>query len=282
MAVRRTDKPKGLLNVGVPPEGTFHHARLLPTRADIAFFIEHYWLVAWDLTGLAPRTQETLPYPSLHIAIEEGRSGVYGIPRGKFTRRIEGNSRVFGIKFKPGAFYPFVKSSVSSVSALTGKIIPVADLFGPAGDALVRDILPIATEDEDQLIATAEAFLRERLPAEDDNVRIIGTIIARIIEDREITKVDQVVDALASGDLRVSKRQIQRLFSLYVGVSPKWVIMRYRLHEAVERMTSGEAVDLPRLALDLGYFDQAHFIKDFKAMVGRAPGEYARTITGRA
>ena len=58
--------------------------------------------------------------------------------------------------------------------------------------------------------------------------------------------------------------------------------MRYRLHEAVERMTSGEAVDLPRLALDLGYFDQAHFIKDFKAMVGRAPGEYARAVTGRA
>ena len=279
MAVRRTDKPKGLLNVGVPSEGTFHHARLLPTRADIAFFIEHYWLVAWDLTGLAPRTQETLPYPSLHIAIEEGRSGVYGIVRGKFTRKIEGNSRVFGIKFKPGAFYPFFKSSVS---ALTGKIVPVGDIFGPAGEALVREILRIPSEDEDQLVATAEAFLRERLPAEDDNVRIIGTIIARIIEDREITKVDQVVDALASGDLRVSKRQMQRLFSLYVGVSPKWVIMRYRLHEAVERMTSGEAVDLPRLALDLGYFDQAHFIKDFKAMVGRAPGEYARAVTGRA
>ncbi len=160
--------------------------------------------------------------------------------------------------------------------------MPVGEIFGAAGEALVRDILPIPTSDEDALVATAESFLRARLPAEDDNVRIIGTIIARIIEDRAITKVDQVVDALAGGDLRVSKRQMQRLFSLYVGVSPKWVIMRYRLFEAVERMTSGDAVDLPGLALDLGYFDQAHFIKDFKAMVGRAPGEYARQITGRA
>ncbi len=277
MAVRRTDKPKGLLNVGAPPQGSLHHARLLPTRADIAFFVEHYWIVAWDLTGLEPRTQETLPYPSIHIAIEEGRSGIYGIVRGKFTRKTEGKGRVFGIKFKPGAFYPFLKSSVS---ALTGRIVPVGDIFGAAGDALEREIL--ALDDEDQLIAVAESFLRARLPAEDDNIRIIGTIIARIIEDREITKVDQVIDALAGGDLRVSKRQMQRLFSLYVGVSPKWVIMRYRLHEAVERMSSGEAVDLPRLALDLGYFDQAHFIKDFKAMVGRAPGEYARAITGRA
>jgi AraC-like DNA-binding protein len=274
MAVRRTDKPKGLLNVGVPPQGAFHHARLLPTP-DVAFFIEHYWIVAWDITGQPPRVQETLPYPSVHLAIEDGRSGIYGIVRGKFTRTIEGKGRVFGIKFKPGAFYPFLQSSVS---ALTGRIVPVADIFGAAGETLVREVLALPL-DEDALVGVAETFLRARLPAEDDNVRIIGTIIARIIEDREITKVDQVVRALAVGDLRVSKRQIQRLFSLYVGVSPKWVIMRYRLHEAVERMTNGEAVDLPRLALDLGYFDQAHFIKDFKAMVGRAPGEYARSVT---
>jgi AraC-like DNA-binding protein len=278
MAVRRTDKPKGLLRVGVPPQDTLHHARLLPSAADVAFFIEHYWIVAWDITGQEPRTQETLPYPSIHIAIEEGRSGIYGIVRGKFTRRIEGKGHVFGIKFKPGAFYPFLKSSVS---ALTDTIVPLAQIFGDAGTALERDILALPVAGEDALIAVAEHFLRARLPAEDDNVRIIGTIIARIIEDREITKVDQVVDALAVGDLRVSKRQIQRLFSLYVGVSPKWVIMRYRLHEAVERMTNGETVDLPRLALDLGYFDQAHFIKDFKAMVGRAPGEYVRSVEGR-
>jgi AraC-like DNA-binding protein len=273
MAVRRTDKPKGLLEVGVPPPGTFHHARLLPS-ADVAFFIEHYWIVAWDLTGHEPRTQETLPYPSIHIAIEDGRSGIYGVTRGKFTRTIEGKGHVFGIKFKPGAFYPFLGSSVS---ALTDRIVPVGEIFGADGDALVREVVPLPFEDEDAQIAVAERFLRARLPAEDENVRIIGTVIARIIEDRAITKVDQVVDALAVGDLRViSKRQIQRLFSLYVGVSPKWVIMRYRLHEAVERMTNGDAVDLPRLALDLGYFDQAHFIKDFKAMVGRAPGAYAR------
>jgi AraC-like DNA-binding protein len=273
-AVRRMDKPKGLLKVGVPPAGTFHHARLLPTTPEIAFFVEHYWIVAWDITGQEPRLQETLPFPSIHIAIEDGRSGIYGIVRGKFTRRIEGKGRVFGIKFKPGAFYPFLGSSVS---ALTGRILPVGEVFGADGDGLVREIL--ALEDEDALIAVAERFLQARLPAEDDNIRIIGTIVARIIEDREITKVDQVVDALAGGDLRVSKRQMQRLFSLYVGVSPKWVIMRYRLHEAVDRMTNGDPVDLPRLALDLGYFDQAHFIKDFKAMVGRAPGEYARRLT---
>jgi AraC-like DNA-binding protein len=61
-----------------------------------------------------------------------------------------------------------------------------------------------------------------------------------------------------------------------VGVGPKWVIKRRRLHEAVQRMEAGEPVDWPGLARELGYFDQAHFIHDFKAMVGRTPAEYAR------
>jgi AraC-like DNA-binding protein len=273
MAIRRTDKPKGLLKVGVPPNAAFHHVRLLPS-ADVAFFVEHYWMVAWDLTGQEPRTQETLPYPSIHLVIEDnGRAMLHGIVSGKFSRLIEGKGRVFGIKFLPGAFYPFVKTSVST---FTDKVIPAVDVFGADVVTLTEDINAKPTEDEDGLIAVAETFLRARLPEQDDNIRIINTIVSRIIDNREITKVDQIVSLLATGDLRVSKRQMQRLFSQYVGVSPKWVIMRYRLHEAVERMTNGEAVDLPALALDLGYFDQAHFIKDFKAMVGRAPGEYAR------
>jgi AraC-like DNA-binding protein len=70
-----------------------------------------------------------------------------------------------------------------------------------------------------------------------------------------------------------SKRTLQRLFREYVGVSPKWVLQRIRLHEAAERMAEGEG-DWPRLALDLGYFDQAHFIKAFKAVIGLTPADY--------
>ena len=56
------------------------------------------------------------------------------------------------------------------------------------------------------------------------------------------------------------------------------MIRRYRLHEAAERLSDGEAVNLAELALDLGYFDQAHFVKDFGAIVGIAPREYAREV----
>jgi AraC-like DNA-binding protein len=67
-----------------------------------------------------------------------------------------------------------------------------------------------------------------------------------------------------------------------VGVSPKWVLQRYRLQEAAERMASGEATDPAELALDLGYFDQAHFGNDFRRYVGIPPAAYAAMVAGAA
>ncbi len=63
-------------------------------------------------------------------------------------------------------------------------------------------------------------------------------------------------------------------------MTPKWVIQRYRLFEAAEQLAAGHT-DGVRVAHELGYFDQAHFIRDFKALVGRSPLEFARNLTGR-
>ncbi len=73
----------------------------------------------------------------------------------------------------------------------------------------------------------------------------------------------------------VKPRGLERLFRTYVGVPPKWVIRRFRVHEAAERIKSGAPSDWSALACELGYFDQAHFIRDFKAQVGRTPADYA-------
>jgi AraC-like DNA-binding protein len=77
----------------------------------------------------------------------------------------------------------------------------------------------------------------------------------------------------------LTTRTLQRLFSRYAGVSPSWVIRRYRLHDAVDQLDQGEIVDWPALAVDLGYFDQAHFIKDFKKIIGVSPGKYVRRVS---
>ena len=104
-------------------------------------------------------------------------------------------------------------------------------------------------------------------------MELINQVIDHIIASREIIRVDDVVS-----QLNISKRTLQRMFRQYVGFSPKWVIKRYRLHEAAKQVAEGGAVNWSKLALDLGYFDQTHFIKDFKR-IWRNPSYEINIVT---
>jgi AraC-like DNA-binding protein len=247
-------RPRGVLRG--KPGGTTRHVRY-PPSADLAFWVEHYWIVEWDLRE--PFVAKNLPHPSVHLVIGDD-SRVMGVVSGRHTRVLEGHGRVFGIKLRPGAFRPILGRAVSTI---TDRHLPLRDYFGSLEDAI------LATIDDRERIEIAETYLRERLPAHDPKIDEVNRIMDLILADREITKVEDLVQH--SG---VGKRTLQRLFSEYVGVSPKWVINRYRLHEALERAAAGEFVDWTSLALDLGYFDQPHFIRDFKKLVGKTPTEY--------
>jgi AraC-like DNA-binding protein len=112
------------------------------------------------------------------------------------------------------------------------------------------------------------------MPSSDETVGVVGGIIERIGADRTINRVDELCTQVGLGE-----RALQRLFSDYVGVSPKWVIRRFRLHDAASRLAKAEDVNLTTLAQDLGYADQAHFTRDFKAIVGRSPSDYRRSAS---
>jgi AraC-like DNA-binding protein len=74
----------------------------------------------------------------------------------------------------------------------------------------------------------------------------------------------------------VSARTLQRLFARYVGVGPKWVLARYRIHDAVTELDAGYTGPLADLAASLGWYDQAHFVRDFARLVGEPPDSYRR------
>jgi AraC-like DNA-binding protein len=263
---RKTTPPRGVLTTASPNPQRYQHARYHPSP-DLELYVEHYWSVQWDLRGLPPERAETLPHPSVHMIFERpAGSRIAGVARGKFSRLLEGEGGVFAAKFKPGGFHPFAGVSVST---LTDTTVRLRDVFGADGDALERAVL--AEADDAPRIVAVESFLRRRRPPPDENVARVAEIVFAVAEDRSILKVDDLVDRYA-----LTKRTLQRLFAKYVGVSPKWVIQRYRLHEAAERLASGAALSQSGLALDLGYSDQAHFVRDFKLVVGTSPAAYAR------
>lgn len=75
----------------------------------------------------------------------------------------------------------------------------------------------------------------------------------------------------------VGVRRLQRLFADHVGVSPKWLLRRFRLQDVTDTLAAapGAPVDWAGLAADLGYVDQAHLSRDFAAMFGEPPTTYA-------
>ena len=109
-----------------------------PVAPGLTPFAEHYWVVRWDLTGRDPYEQWVLPYPSVNITFTAGRCRVAGVPRGRFSEVLSGAGRVFGVRFRPGGFQPF---SPAPVSALTGRFVPLAELFGDRGRRLADDVL---------------------------------------------------------------------------------------------------------------------------------------------
>jgi hypothetical protein len=132
-------QPRGLLNLKAG-EKKFQLSRHLPAE-DLRFFVQHSWIVTWDLRGQEPYLQENLSHPSVHLVLEKDKSRIVGVVKGKFSRILENQGRVFGIKFKPGAFYPFVKSPVSK---FTNRMISPEEIFGVDLKVLEGAILLLA------------------------------------------------------------------------------------------------------------------------------------------
>jgi AraC-like DNA-binding protein len=116
----------------------------------------------------------------------------------------------------------------------------------------------------------AEALLHTVRPERDPLAEQAFALVSRITDDPGLRRVDQL-----SAESGMTARSLQRLFADYVGVSPKWVMRRARLHEAAEHADSGEPVDWAALASDLGYADQAHLTRDFTVTIGVPPTRYA-------
>ena len=264
MATPENVDARGILNPQMA-SGKFQLTRHTPSP-DLAYFVEWYWIIHWDLRGQAPHVQDVLPYPSVNLAIEADHSGLFGVVTGKFTRELTGCGRVVAAKFRPGGFYPFARRPVSQ---LTNRVTPLEMLFGQHGIRLEQSIL--AAQEDEYALGQLEVFLRDQQPVHDPAVELVNSIIDHVITDRSITRVDDLVT-----QVHLNTRSLQRLFSQYVGASPKWVIQRYRLHDAADQLLKQRTADCTDIALRLGYFDLAHFIKDFKTIVGLSPAEYAR------
>ena len=242
--------------------------RRWPADGVTARYVEHFWSVSWDLRGKDPFDNTVITFPSLHLTHEWGedraRHGfplpstlVHGVVEQVFRTTIRERGWVVGARFRPGGF---TARFGGDASALTGRVEPVGELFGEA--VRVPDDVDGAGVELDRLIG--------RGAAPDEVYPVLTRLVDRIRDDSGIHRVDQVLTHSPW-----SVRTTQRVFRRYVGVPVKWVLCRYRLQNAALQIESDPGADFADLAVRLGWYDQAHFINDFRAMLGCTPGEYA-------
>lgn len=234
----------------------------------LAFFVEYYWIVRWDLRGQPPYEQTILPHPNVNLVFEASGAGLYGVDTSLFVRRLSGLGKALGVRFLAGGFRPFWGAPISQLS---DRVVPATRVFGPLAEKTRVAIMAASTSVE--MVGGAESLLFSCLPEPDPVASQVASLVALITSDSSLRRVDQL--AVVSG---MSVRSLQRLFGDYVGVSPKWVMRRARLHEAALRADSGEPVDWAGLAADLGYADQAHLTREFTAAIGVPPSRYAASL----
>jgi AraC-like DNA-binding protein len=254
---------RGVLRPDVAAD-RFGLARFAPSDP-LALFVDFYWIVRWDLRGQPPHDQTILPHPNVNLGIEAHGAGIYGVDRSLFVRRLSGQGKALGVRFRAGCFRPFWGAPVSQLS---DRVVPATRVFGPLAEKTRQEIM--CAESDAEMTAHAESLLFSALPERDAVAEQAADLVTLITSSPSLRRVDQLSSACG-----LSVRSLQRLFADYVGVSPKWVMRRARLHEAALRADSAEPVDWAALALELGYADQAHLTRDFTATIGVPPSRYA-------
>lgn len=242
--------PRGIVR---PASGRmpFRVTRWHPPK-DLAPFLVQVWRVQWDVPEGQEHVQHTLPDPCVHVVFEGGEGNVQGLLSTRFERRLVGSGEVMGLRFRPAAYRAL---HPEPLWALRGVRHP---WDGP---------LPEDPADPESVCRWLRARVPRALP---EPLAALADLAERMAEDRSLRRVSQVAERVG-----VSARTLQRRFKDAVGWTPLEVLRRRRVHDLLEALDAGER-DLAGLAYQVGYADQAHMGRDFKGLVGCAPGAYLR------
>jgi AraC-like DNA-binding protein len=259
------------------PDRLAAHLRLdrAECAPEVAPWVENHWSLHWDLPDGATYLSSTLPHPACNLSIERGTGRaevgddpvvVTGVPTRRFDVTVSGAGWVHGVKFRPGGL-----AALTGVHAgdLRDRTVPASEVLPERTVAALRALTPdVPLEACREVVDTALAALGGEPDADYD--ALLG-VVGSMLADRSMVRVAQVEAASGLGT-----RSLQRLFARYVGVSPKWVLARYRMHDVVTALDEGYDGSLADLAARHGWFDQAHFTREFTNLVGVPPGEYRR------
>jgi len=252
--------------------------QLRKPHGDLAPWIEHYWFVTSDHGPVDIRVDVFVdgradlifnfgvPYVREVIGgakTKHGRSNLDAQRLVPIRILQRGLVRIAGVRFRLGGLGPFTREPLAPFTSLTPAPSAVLGAGARKLDAALK-----ATTDIDAQARLLDAFFLERL-AIDDAYGGFGAALGRLVASDGNATIEETARVAA-----VSSRQVDRLFARYLGIAPKVVARILRFQRTIRGLMQDPSGSLAELAVSAGYFDQAHFIKDFKRLSGGVPRGY--------
>jgi len=169
--------------------------------------------------------------------------------------------KVLGFRFRPEFLQLFFNERISEIKS---SFIDLHELLYESAEDLLQKLLN--ADDEIKIIEVMNNFLKKNLSAEKPDRRVAYALDK--IRNGEVQNIEEL-----SRQVQLSSTSLRTLFKKNVGVSPKEFIHVSRLHRALQSKIKNEE-SLTRLAYNLGYYDQSHFIHEFKDAFGITPHNY--------
>lgn len=187
---------------------------------------------------------------------------------GQLTRPLEieptGSTGIFSIRFHPGGFEPFASLPIKEME---NTAVPLVKLYGKDGQEIEEKILE--AESSRERINLIEDFLLSRLAVSQRLDSIVKSTVETILTANGQLSVEEI-----SRQTKINRRQLERRFSAAIGLSPKQLSKTIRLQSTLKILLNKKFTSLTTLAYHGEYYDQAHFIKDFKELTGFTPKEF--------
>ncbi|WP_323136865.1 helix-turn-helix domain-containing protein [Chryseobacterium fluminis] len=189
---------------------------------------------------------------------------------GQLTRPLEieptGKTSIFSVRFHPHGFLPFASIPIKEME---NTAIPLEKLFGRDGKDIEEKIFNAHSVQE--RINLVEIFLLDRLASLETIDHIVRSTVETILTGNGQLSIDEL-----SSKIDINRRQMERKFYLAIGLRPKQLSKIIRLQAALKMLLTKESANLTSLAHANDYYDQSHFIKDFRELVGITPKEFYR------
>lgn len=190
--------------------------------------------------------------------------------------RPSGHAGVLGVRFTPTGARRFVGLPLNEA---TDQRIPLRDLWGPALDTLsarlaecTHDAQRIGAVRDMLLARAARASGCKRAPGDDPAV---DGCVAALHRCQGRLRMDEMCRLTG-----LSERQLERRFNAAAGVSPKLLASILRFRSLFDVLNQSAAAPWLSAALDSGYFDQAHMLRDFRRFAGQTPQAFCRDLAG--